>query len=216
MQYDAADLFSAFLSDNVFDNFAFAEDNSFNAFLKDVSCLKFVKKPAAVLCAFLLFGSLTLNVFAVTEYGASAVRENQTYTLERMLTYAIEDEYLAYERYQKDIELFGAIRPFTNIVRAENAHITLLGPLFKAYSVLVPENLAAQHLTVPQSLAEALKAGVEGERLNMRMYDLFLRQEIPGDVRMAFALLRNAAENHLRAFERALSRAESGAPRRNS
>lgn len=177
--------------------------------------MKFVKKITAVLFVSLIVGTVTLNVLAVTEYGAAAVQENQTYTIEQMLTYAIEDEFLAYERYQKDIELFGAQRPFTNILRAENAHIMLLGPLFRAYKVPVPGNLAAQYVTVPHSLAEALKAGVEGERLNMRMYDLFLRQNLRGDVRTVFTLLRNAAENHLIAFERALSRDESGAPGRN-
>jgi hypothetical protein len=178
--------------------------------------LKSIKKTIAVLSLVLLVYALANNALAVTEYGASAVRENETYTLEQMLTYAIEDEYLAYERYLKDIELFGVQRPFTNILRAENTHIMLLGPLFKNYHVPVPGNQAAQHVTTPHTLSEALKAGVEGEWLNMRMYDLFLRQEIPGDVRVVFTLLRNAAENHLRAFERVLSRTESRGLERNS
>ena len=41
--------------------------------------------------------ALTLPVIglAAEEYGAAAVTEGGTYTLEQMLTYAIQDEYLA-------------------------------------------------------------------------------------------------------------------------
>lgn len=148
-------------------------------------------------------------------YGSSAVEENRTYTLDQMLPYAIEDEYLARARYSSDIDKFGAQRPFTNILEAENMHIMLLKPLFEKYKVAVPEDIAIQYITVPDSLLAAMKAGVEGERNNMRMYDIFLKQALPDDVRSVFAVLRNAAEHHLNAFQRNVERLEGSFPGRN-
>ncbi|NLO38025.1 MAG: hypothetical protein GX115_00855 [Ruminiclostridium sp.] len=63
-----------------------------------------------VICVVALYTS-SLTAFAVTPYGAEAVDENRTYTLPEMLTLAIEDEYLAYARYENVIQKFGASRP---------------------------------------------------------------------------------------------------------
>ncbi|MPM14974.1 hypothetical protein SDC9_61338 [bioreactor metagenome] len=148
-------------------------------------------------------------------YGSSAVEENKTYNLDQMLPYAIEDEYLARARYSSDIEKFGAQRPFTNILEAENMHIMLLKPLFEKYNVAVPEDIAMQYITVPDSLLGAMKAGIEGESNNMHMYDIFLKQTLPDDVRSVFTVLRNAAEHHLHAFQRNAGRLEGSFSGRN-
>ncbi len=171
-------------------------------------------RTAALFMAVLM--TVTTSAVAVTGgYGSSAVEENRTYHLNEMLPYAIEDEYLARARYTVDIEKFGAQRPFSNILEAENMHIMLLKPLFEKYGAAVPEDTARQYITVHDSLLAAMKAGVEGERNNMRMYDLFLKQALPDDVRSVFTLLRNAAERHLNAFLRNVERLESPFPGRN-
>ncbi len=151
---------------------------------------------------------LTAFMTASAQYGASMVQENQPYTLPQILTYAIEDEYLAKARYIIDIEKFGGLRPFTRIAQAEQRHISLLEPLLVKYKVPIPVDNAAQYIVVPNTLLAAMKAGVAGERDNMRMYDIFLKQQLPEDVRLAFTLLRRAAENHLRTFERHAARLE--------
>lgn len=167
--------------------------------------MKSIKKTA-ILFMVLIPMSLTVVMTASAQYGASSVRENQTYTLAQILTVALEDEYLANARYTLDIEKFGNRQPFARIAAAEKRHIGLLRPLLVAYNVPVPEDRSAQYLQVPDSLAAAMKAGVEGERANMRMYDFFLKQQLPQDVRFTFILLRSAAERHLEAFERNLAR----------
>lgn len=152
--------------------------------------------------------SLATLTAASAQYGAAAVKENQTYTLVQMLTYALEDEYLANARYTIDIEKFGNVRPFSRIADAEKRHIAIIKPLMAKYNVPVPEDRGASFVTAPESLTAAVKAGVDAESNNMRMYDIFLKQQLPDDVKLVFTLLRNAAEHHLQAFERNLARLE--------
>ena len=95
---------------------------------------------------------------------------------------------------------------FTNILRAETMHISALNPLFNKYGILIPENKARNHIVEPTTLAEAFKAGVEGEIANIEMYNVFLKQDIPADVATVFTALKNASERHLKAFETGLRR----------
>jgi hypothetical protein len=125
------------------------------------------------------------------------------YSLEEMLTYAIQDEYLAQAEYELIISEFGEIRPFTNIVEAEQTHIDLLVPLFETYNIELPENNAAELTVLPESISSALATGIEAEEMNIAMYQQFLSQDnLPDDVRTAFEYLMNSSENHLRAFSK--------------
>lgn len=173
--------------------------------------MKRVKK-IAVIGLIMSCVCLVSIVVASAQYGSSAVVENQTYSLEQMLTYAIEDEYLAKARYTIDIEKFGNHRPFSRILEAEKRHISLLEPLFVRNNVPIPEDKAAQYVVIPDSLLAAMKAGVTGEQNNIHMYEIFLKQQLPDDVRVTFTLLRDAAQNHLKAFERNVIRLERMLP----
>ncbi|MGE4352927.1 MAG: DUF2202 domain-containing protein [Oscillospiraceae bacterium] len=140
------------------------------------------------------------------DFGASAVEDGKTYSLPEMLTYAIQDEYLAHAEYERIIDDFGDQRPFINIIKAEEEHISTLEPLFAEYDVTIPENNATDYITVPGSLLEANASGVEAEIKNIAMYEVFLGQDLPDDVRAVFTSLKNASENHLSAFEKGVER----------
>ncbi len=140
-------------------------------------------------------------------YGADSLTDKQVYTIEEMLRYAIEDEYLARAEYLEIMEQFGEVRPFTNIAKAEQTHISMLEPLFAAYNIALPENDAKQHLSIADSLETAYKLGVEAEIKNIDMYERFLSQELPDDVRAVFEYLVRASNNHLNAFQRQVDRA---------
>ncbi|MDP3130426.1 MAG: hypothetical protein Q8N15_03705 [Bacillota bacterium] len=125
------------------------------------------------------------------------------YTLEEMLTAALQDEWLALAEYQAIIDTYGVIRPFTNIIAAEATHVALLLPLFEAYGIEVPENTAAAQVVVPDSITSALATGVAAEQANIAMYEVFLAQEdLPEDVANVFSYLKTASVNHLNAFSR--------------
>ena len=82
----------------------------------------------------------------------------------------------------------------------------MLIPVFNTHNISVPQDIAANHLIETGSVKDSLKAGVQAEIDNINMYQLFLKQELPGDVRDVFERLMKASQNHLRAFKRALSR----------
>ena len=157
--------------------------------------------------SFLALGLVVLSLsgvatFASTDLGSSAALADKEYTLEEMLNYAIEDEHMALAEYEAIVAKFDVDRPFTNIIKSENTHIDLLTPLFATYKVALPTENWSQLVTVPASLEEAYKIGVEAEIKNIDMYKSFLEQELPADVKAVFEKLVNASENHLKAFER--------------
>ena len=133
--------------------------------------------------------------------GSAAVTQGQTYTLEQMLTYAMQDEYAAQAEYNAIMAAYGQNAPFSNIVQAEATHITLLNTLLDTYKIPVPVNTAADSTVVPATLEEAYATGVTAENANIAMYAAFLAQtDLPDDVRATFTALQNASQSHLNAF----------------
>ena len=118
---------------------------------------------------------------------------------------AINDEYKAKATYQKVLEKFGDVRPFSNIIKAEEHHIEELLPLFEKYGVPVPEDTWYDKVPEFATLDEALKAGVEAEIENAKMYDEFFKFVKEQDIIDVFTVLRDASQDkHLPAFQRAL------------
>lgn len=159
-----------------------------------------------VIIAVLVAASAMLSVYAADDFGAGAAKTNSDPTLQEMLTYALQDEYLAYTEYLRIIGKHGSIRPFSNIVQAEESHIGLLLPLFENYGYAVPADNSSEYIVVPQDIKTALETGVQAEIDNIAMYESFLEKDIPLDVREVFQRLKSASENHLRAFQNGLKR----------
>lgn len=136
--------------------------------------------------------------------GAKAAKEDKKLTLENMLTYAIQDEYLARTRYRIAMERFGRQDPFANLIRAEEKHINYLKSLLNQYGVEIPADNTNDYVKVPETLKESYEQGMQGEKENIEMYNNFLMYNIPSDIRAVFTFFRNASQNHLRAFQRAL------------
>ncbi len=138
----------------------------------------------------------------LTGYGSMGALADENLTLEEMLTYALEDEYYAHTEYEMILDKFGDVRPFSNIVGSEQTHINALIPLFEAYDYRVPDDESAGLVTIPDTFEEALGLCAEAEVYNIDMYEVFLEQEVPDDVRTVFEQLKRASESHLEAFSR--------------
>jgi len=152
-------------------------------------------------------GTSGISAFASEDdYGAAGASYGDEFTLEEMLDYAIEDEYLAKAEYEKIMETYGEQRPFSNIIEAEKTHVELLLPLFEAYGIDVPLDTASEHTMIPDSVEEALEVGVQAEIDNIAMYEKFLAGDLPDDVREVFEDLKKASESHLTAFQRGSGR----------
>lgn len=146
---------------------------------------------------FLLAGLLTASAT-----GFAQTLDEQT---QQALIAALTDEYIAKATYQKVIDTFGDVRPFSNIIQAEQTHIDLLLPLFEKYGVPVPEENQYAEAPEFETLQDALKAGVDAEIANAKLYDDFLANIKETDILAVFTRLRDASQqNHLPAFERAL------------
>ncbi len=153
-----------------------------------------------------------LTTFTLTSVSAKSIYDefsletetltiDEEYSLEEMLNYAIQDEFMAQAEYQAIIAEFGDIMPFARILEAEGTHIEMLLQLFEAYGYEVPENNSASSVVIPESITSALATGAEAEEANIAMYQTFLAQEnLPEDVRTVFESLVKASEHHLAAF----------------
>ncbi len=139
---------------------------------------------------------------AAAGYGAAGAAADKDLTVEKMLVYAIQDEYLAHGEYEYVLSKFGDQRPFNNIVEAEVQHIAELKILFDKYKLAVPADMSKDHIIPAASMDEALKIGVQAEIDNIAMYKSFLNKDLPEDVKSTFNFLLNGSQNHLEAFQR--------------
>ena len=154
-----------------------------------------------VLLGVFLMGNTVLA--ADTGYGAKGAVNVSQPTVQEMLQFAIQDEYLAKAQYSLVMDTFGELRPFSNIVQSEEQHITLLRPLFTDRGWNVPEDESRPHLVTPQNFTEALKLAEQAEVDNIAMYEHFLNQKnIPDDLKSVFERLLAASRRHLNAFRR--------------
>lgn len=142
----------------------------------------------------------------VDRYGAVGALSDDELTLEKMMTYALQDEYLARNEYLYILDEFGDITPFNNIVQSEETHIAMLLDLYDAHDMDVPEDKSDYYIIYPLDVKEALETGVQAEIDNIAMYEKFLEEELPDDVRAGFVALRDASISHLDAFQTRLDR----------
>jgi hypothetical protein len=144
------------------------------------------------------------QTLSLAGYGSAGALKDTDLTLADMLTYAMQDESAARAEYKAILAVYASVRPFTNIIRAEESHIAALQPLFEAYGVAVPADESASLVTTVPSLTEAYQTGVSAEVNNIAMYETFLDQTLPDNLRAVFESLMRASENHLRAFQNRL------------
>lgn len=169
------------------------------------------KKRGLIIAALLACVTLASAGAAGTLYGAAAAVADASLTVEDMLTYAIQDEYLARAEYIAIMGKYGAIRPFSNIVKAEETHVAYLRDAFANYGLALPADEASSRVAAPATLLAANQAGVQAEIDNIAMYDRFLadpalKDAKYADLRALFTTLKRASESHLRAFRNQLAK----------
>ena len=143
----------------------------------------------------------TADETTMAGYGAVGALADTDLTTEKMLLYAVQDEYLAHGEYTAIIEKFGDQNPYTNIMEAEANHLDALREVYDALNMPFPEDTSADHIVVPESLLEAAQTGVQAEIDNIAMYERFLTYELPDNVKTVFESLKTASESHLKAFQ---------------
>lgn len=117
---------------------------------------------------------------------------------------ALLDEYKARALYEKIISKYGDIRPFSNIIKAEENHIKALENLYEKYNLLRP-TFNFENIQAPENVKIACETGVQAEIDNAKLYreNLIPNMKNYSDIVNVFTNLMNASEqNHLKAFER--------------
>lgn len=117
---------------------------------------------------------------------------------------AIDDEYKAKSTYDAVIAKFGLIKPFSQIVRAEEQHISSLKSIYDKYGIEIPENKYESNIEAPDTLQASCALGVQAEIANVALYKdqlLPVVFEYP-DISSVFTNLMDASrDKHLPAFE---------------
>ncbi|MDR7417919.1 MAG: DUF2202 domain-containing protein [Armatimonadota bacterium] len=150
-----------------------------------------------------LAGSLVTVLVLLVGVAAPALAVTVDAQTRQALIDAMHDEYQARAFYQAVIAKFGWVRPFANIVRSEEQHVSLLRPLFEKYGITVPADTFAAKAQAPGTLREACAIGVKAEQDNIALYERFLAFVKEPDIITVFTHLRDASANaHLPAFSR--------------
>nr|WP_321461745.1 DUF2202 domain-containing protein [uncultured Cohaesibacter sp.] len=133
--------------------------------------------------------------------------------VQEALTTALEDEYHAEAFYDAVMEKYGAVRPFANIIRAEQMHQSMLIDIMTYYGMDIPANKALTsaeiRAAVPATLGEACNIGVKAEVDNAGLYSDKLLPAVRdySDITATFKALSDASQlKHLPAFQRCASR----------
>ena len=127
--------------------------------------------------------------------------------VQKILLDALDDERKAEATYAAVIEEFGSVRPFSNIISAEQRHSRAIERQLDRLGFEIPDNRWVGKAEAPASLAAACKLAVEAEIENIELYDRLIPQIDDPIVKQVFENLQDASRsNHLPAFKRCLAR----------
>lgn len=136
------------------------------------------------------------------------------------LAFMREEERVARDLYQAFADQYDGARPFSQIVRAEQRHHTIMGTLLTQYGLDDPSaGLPAGQYADPAlqalydgwladgsvSLEAAYQVGIELEARDIADLDGAIAAAVTDDLRLAFERIQAGSESHLAAFERAAS-----------
>lgn len=167
------------------------------------SLIKHKRNPDEYIVYFFVYAILGYLLMKLLVYRFDLdVRPSEFLSTQEILDLAYTDELKAEGVYNAVIDLFGEQRPFTRIVDAEVKHSSAILELYK-YFALTPPLVLSDDIFVFDSVAEACRAGVEGENANIALYDDLIAQTSEREIATVFEKLQRASrDNHLPAFER--------------
>lgn len=115
---------------------------------------------------------------------------------------AYSDELVAYTRYKSAINQFGSIRPFSNLLKAEERHLAILGQQYRQWGWTVPIGEVLPLRTFSH-IQNACDVSLAEEKKNVALYDRLLPEVTDISLREAFLYLRYASsERHIPALQR--------------
>lgn len=118
---------------------------------------------------------------------------------------ALQGEYESHASYRAVLAAFGNLRPFDEIVEAQERHVQALLRIYAGHEVDAPADPWAGRIEAPATLEDAYRRGIERARANDAMYARILGRVDDANIRVVMSQLREAARaRHLPAFERCI------------
>lgn len=139
----------------------------------------------------------TVEEVLVNGWGSGAASKDNDLTVEKMLRYALEDEYIKRTRYEMISEKFKIEEPFYTLSKTETSSMLRLISLFSKYNVPVPEDKSIEYIKMPKTLLEGYTLSVKGEENNIAMYERFIEDNaLNEDVKEIFSKLRDVSKEN--------------------
>lgn len=162
----------------------------------------------ALIVLILLFASVKFNEYQrntyFTELDDNTVLEVETTELKSMLDILYQDEYNTKSTYEEIIDEFGPNILYNNLIQAEAQHMNALERIYTRYDIQIP-NMDARTPNLPDNLLDTYTLGKEAEEANIALYDKYLDEDLPEDIRFTFERLMNASYHHLDTFNQAIA-----------
>ena len=162
----------------------------------------------ALIVLILLFASVKFNEYQrntyFTELDDNTVLEVETTELKSMLDILYQDEYNTKSTYEEIIDEFGPNILYNNLIQAEAQHMNALERIYTRYDIQIP-NMDARTPNLPDNLLDTYTLGKEAEEANIALYDKYLDEDLPEEIRFTFERLMNASYHHLDAFNQAIA-----------
>ena len=162
----------------------------------------------ALIVLILLFASFKFNEYqrntVYTRLDGNTVLDVETTELKSMLDILYQDEYNTKSTYEEIIDEFGPNILYNNLIQAEAQHMNALEHIYARYDIQIP-NMDARTPNLPDKLLDTYTLGKEAEEANIALYDKYLDEDLPEDIRFTFERLMNASYHHLDAFNQAIA-----------
>lgn len=169
-----------------------------------------MRKLTTLILSFILFFSSFIfiggSVLASEEiaYGADASFGDKELTLEEILTYTLESQYLSRNLNDSIVEKFGKVKPYIGIMENNEDNVSSLEELFSVYGYTLIEDKSASHVLIDEKFDNNLSSSYEEEMKNIVMYETFLKVELPDDVRATIENLKSDSIKNLQEINKSL------------
>jgi hypothetical protein len=148
----------------------------------------------------------TMSRFKSNNWGAESARTDNSLTLESMIKYAIQDEYLQRARYEYVEKNYKEQSFLIPITRDENIHVYRMLVLLSKYKIAIPSDKSNEFFfKFPKTLEASFALLIKSESDSLAMYEKFLEQtEVPEEVKLEFTKQRDDSKVHLGILKEAM------------
>ncbi|KEI06138.1 hypothetical protein Z954_02065 [Clostridium botulinum C/D str. BKT2873] len=139
---------------------------------------------------------------AMASRGAKGAKEEKNLNLEKVLKYALEDEYIERTRCEMISDKYGEQKNIAEIKMEQNTHIYKLINLMNKNNISLPGDKSREYLGgLPNTLSESYKLLIESKKESIEMYERFLKEyELPEDFKKVFEQLQLDCKKHMDMF----------------